>query len=259
MINHVRTLLLNKRAADSAFPGEEYVIPNYVIRQEPAVVRKIKQIVFGGQPDRYMLNYRLYQVMVAIHGTELEEYVTYHDTRLTYLPFRSTSLYSSAYGTTATKLGTFDGELAIIGRLLPEELAGWLKYQWQLDVTGANTIRVKRIVPTIIDRTYDYTLTEDRSSIIPFTGSSLSFTFSGPVGAEWVVDALAKPQKNMGTVLANLDSGITELDELALFGISPSEPVLTFKNLWKQHDEYAYRLGALMLAVAWLMNGQTAA
>jgi hypothetical protein len=120
-------------------------------------------------------------------------------------------------------------------------------------------VNVRRIVPTIMDETYDYTMTEDRSSVIPFTGSSLSFTFSGPVGAEWVVDSIAKSRRDMGVILTILDSGITELDEIALFGVTPTEPLLTFKNLWKQHEEYAYRFGALMLAVVWLMNEQQAA
>ena len=259
MINHVRTLILNKLPGTATFPGEEYIPAAYAVRNEPAVVSKIKQIIFGGGPDRYMLNYRMYQIMVAIHATALEEYTTYHDSRLTYLPFRATSLYSSAYQTTAMKLGNFTGELAILETLIPEELAGWLHYQWNVDVISSSLVAVKRLKPTQIDATYAYTMTEDRSNVITFTGSSLKFTFSGPIGAEWLVESVAKPLSNIATLVTALSNGITEVDELALFGVVPIEPVLTFKNLWKDHEEYAYRFGALMLAVAWLMNEQTIA
>jgi hypothetical protein len=259
MINHVRTLILNKLRGTATFPGEEYIPVDYLVRTEPTVVQKIKQIIFGGDPDRYMLNYRMYQIMTTIHATELEEYVTYHDSRLTYLPFRSTSLYSSAYQTTSTKIGTFDGELAILESLVPEELAGWLHYQWNIDVIPGNLVAVKRLKPSIIEDTYEYTMTEGRSNAIPFTGSSLKFTFSGPVGAEWAVESVAKPQRNFATIFTALSNGITEVDELALFGVAPAEPVLSFKNLWQDHEEYAYRFGALMLGVAWLMHEQTAA
>jgi hypothetical protein len=216
-------------------------------------------MVFGGDPDRYMLNYRMYQIMAAIHATELEAFTTYHDSRITYLPLRHTSLYSSAYQTTSTKIGTFDGELAILEELIPEELAGWLHYQWTIDVISSSLVAVKRLKPTVIDDTHEYTMTENRSSPIQFTGSSLKFTFSGPVGAEWAVESVTKPRRNIADILTALSNGITDADRIALFGAAPAEPVLTFKNLWNDHEEYAYRFGALMLAVAWLMHEQTAA
>lgn len=259
MINHVRTLLLNALPETATFPGEEFVPSTYKVRSMPTVVRKIRQIIFGGNPDRYMLNYRMYELMVALHATELEEYVTYHDSRITYLPFRATSLYSTAYGMTVTPIGTFTGDIAQVGRLLPSELTGRLYYRWQFDVTSGSTVDITQEVPSRLNATDAYTLTAGRSNPIQLPGSSLSVTFSGPVGSKWIIEYLTRPTKTLATIMTTLASGVTGTDELVLFGTNPAEPLKTFMNLWHDHDEYAYKLGGLMLAVAWLMNEQVAA
>ena len=88
MINHVRTLLLNRGrdGTPRTSPGEEYVPPTFAPRALTTPLRTAFTTLYGGDPDRLMLNYRLRQLTALLHSTELEEYVLAKDPRVTYLP-----------------------------------------------------------------------------------------------------------------------------------------------------------------------------
>jgi hypothetical protein len=257
MINHTRTLLLNMRAdIDPNFPGEEYVAPDFLVRTVPTVVQKFRNLVFGGEPDRYMLNYRLYQLMTVLHSTELEEYVSAQDSRITYLPLRLGQLYESMFIRRATILNQFTGDFNFIGDLVGGDEDGRLYHSWRVDVTSSSLIRVQRTTKPLDQETFEYTYTDGLSDLIPLLGSSLQFNFSAPVGAEWIVEAVSRPQLDMGQLLAALNVGMLETDELALFGTAPAEPLKTFRNLWRDHDEYAYKFSGLLLGITYLMDQQ---
>lgn len=87
MINHARTLLGNQAAIllGLNFPGEEYVPETFYPVTLPSPLARIRALLFGSQPDRIMVNYRLRQYMTLLHATELSQYVTAFGARLTYL------------------------------------------------------------------------------------------------------------------------------------------------------------------------------
>ena len=90
MLNKVRTLLMNRgrEGHDLRLPGEEYIPADFVRRVQPVWLRRIYARLFGANPDRLFINYRMRQLMQLIHATPLSEFVAADVADLTYLPFR---------------------------------------------------------------------------------------------------------------------------------------------------------------------------
>lgn len=72
---------------------------------------------------------------------------------------------------------------------------------------------------------------------------------STPAGTAWAVTSLAVPSADLSAALDAV--GAAGEDALvALFGVAPEEPYLTWKNLWESAMPLPYRLGAVALALA---------
>jgi len=255
MINHVRTLLLNvNNAVDPNIVGEEYIPPTFKTVTFTSQINKIHNVLFGGTPDRYMLNYRAHQIMSMLHSTELGENVLDYDSRITYLPTTSSSFYTFPFVTTAEKIGNFNGDIYFIDELKPSDATGQMYHMWRLTVKDAATIVVTHLNDPKEEQEYSYTITNGRSNTISLLGSTQYFSFNAPVGSSWIVKGYAKPARDMGDIFATLKQGVTIVDELYLWGASPAEPLLTYKNLWRDSDEYAYSLGGLVMALAAKIN-----
>lgn len=80
LINHARTLLLNKAA--SATQGE-YIDPEFLPQTLPEWLTNIYRCIFDGVVDPEM---RIRQIMQILHLTELRDYVLELDPRITYDP-----------------------------------------------------------------------------------------------------------------------------------------------------------------------------
>ena len=255
MINHVRTILLNvEREIDPNFPGEEYIPSTFKPIELPTKFKKLHNIIFGGAPDRYMLNYRAQQLMAVLHSTELRENVLDFDKRITYWPQRNNKFYSFPFGSTAEKIGSFTGQIIFAGAVEPDDAAGQLHNMWKITIKDSDTVIVRDLIPPVREQEYTYTLTDGVSDAIPLIGTTQEFKFEAPVGAGWFVESIVRPKRDMGTVLADLKTGVGILDELNLWGAAPTEPLLTYKNLWKHHEQYAYQLGGLVLALTTKIN-----
>jgi hypothetical protein len=88
MINHARTLLLNIDGTryQPQYLGEEYIPPAYSAVTLPSYIQAARRILFGGNPERVFLNYRIRELLHTIHETELAEYLFALDPRVTYWP-----------------------------------------------------------------------------------------------------------------------------------------------------------------------------
>ena len=253
MINEVRTYLLNsvRGSHTSDILGEEYVPSDFLVVTLPNVVQKLRSVIFGADPDRRMLNFRLRQLMPLLHVTELSEYVISSDSRITYWPIVSTEYFIGAFGTTVEKHAGTTGDLTPVGMPVSNEVSGRIYYWWRVDVTAADSVRVRKVNPPTHDQSYTYTKTEGLSNLISLTGSSLSFRFTGDVGSSWFVRTTVKPTRNLADILLLLDSTVSEDDEAELFGSPPSGDYAVFYNCWKLHPMLPYRLGGLLLAMAY--------
>ena len=155
MINHVRTLLLNQTGG-SPVRGEQYVPPEFAEIPLSTQLMNVREQLFGTNPSRETLNYRLAQYLTLIHATELREFVTALDPRLTYPQA---------------------GNAALFG------------------VSGYQLVDLSEILQRF-----------------------------SKIGAP---------------------------AHLELFGFGPAEPWQTFRNLYERHTKLAYRLGAVVLALAY--------
>jgi hypothetical protein len=244
VINHARCLLLNAPRLAATTPGEEYVPADFRPVPVPAVVRKIRTILFGTSPDRYILNFRLAQLMPILHETELEEFVLAYDSRITYWPPYRTELYSAAFTPT---IAPADDLLTLLGTLMPDEATGRLQHQWQISPLG-ETVRVRRLTSPVQEVTYTPTFTAGRSESLALPGSTLRFNYASS-GSGWYVTAVARPRRTAADLLRLLVAGLNEQDDVALFDKPYQGDKKTWQALWRTHPDGVYRLGALLLGV----------
>lgn len=257
MINHVRTLLLNRgrEGYGADFPGEEYVPTEYRARSPLSQGElKARRILFGANPDRYMLNYRLRQLMPTLHDTELVEDVLSYDSRITYWPSTDESFYKDAFVPTITTITDGSGDLTLLGSLEPDENAGKLYHWWRITLTSATTVNIKQLVAPFKTSNATVTFDSGLSSAVTLPGSSLRFVCTGPVGSAWYVQGVARPQRDMGDMLATLSANLTNSDQIDIFQPYASSNGARYLNIWHSHPHYAYKMGALLLGLAERMH-----
>ncbi len=252
MINHIRTLLINRdgrRSPGIDFPGEEFVPPEYRVKTLSTPLLQTYRLWFGADPDSFMLNYRSRQLLTLVHASPLKDHVTAQDPRVTYWPFRDRQLgQSQTYRPVVTSL--VGGETAaVVGEAGQDvDVTGRCFNEWQVEVLSSSTVRVMRRSPPQSSIIYDYTVTESLSSQVPLTGSNYRLMLSNPATAQvYLVRTYARPAREMGTILATL-SAFPEETRRAIFGRETTEPFLTYRQLWNSHFELPMRLGAYVLA-----------
>lgn len=255
MINHARNLLLNIDGRDSFVGGigEEVIDPDYRQVTLNGRLLRIRNVLFGANPDRAMLNYRSRQLLTLIHNTSLEEFVLNLDNRVTYTladnPFSDPTLYDAVV--TQTVGGT--KQLSYVGGSVPPDATGTAFLQWLVTVDSTTNVETRLLSPlrSVVNA---YTITDGVSQLIPLPGvAGSSVRFQSPdVGDQWKVSLLSRPAADLGAILATLqtsgDDAIAEVFAKTIPAGS-AEPFKTFRNLWEDHHELGMQLGALVLAL----------
>lgn len=257
MINHVRTLLLNadgSKAFPPDYPGEEFVDPDFRVLALPGPLKLVRSCLFSPTPDRAMVNYRLRQLLSLIHSCELEEFVTTPDPRVTYWPTHDTDVFDrAAFGTTIKRV-VGDGDLYVQGSA-DLVAVSQLLHRWQVSVRYDGTVSVDRQTEPLGQNVYEYTLTGGLSQALPLAGTPQTFYFRGGPGDQWAVQTTARPLFGMPAVAEAAEQGMTDEVRSALFGgWGVEEPYKTFNNLWTYHRALPYKLGGLVLALAYRSN-----
>lgn len=256
MINHARTLLLNQPGATSQRQdiGEEYVPPTFVPRALPGYLQTVHRILFGSSPDRYFLNFRARELMQLLHQTDLAEFVYALDARVTYWPetaavfFSPTSKISIEPGA-----GNANSALSVSGNDAAD-LGGGKSAREYVITVGSGAVTAQLLAPAVTTTTA-LIITDGGTQDIPFPQSPLSFRLLNPsIDDTWTVTTIVRPAPVVTTLLPVLEL-LGEPLFLELFGVNPAEPFKTFKNLWFDHTNPVYRLGGLLLAVIYRMDG----
>lgn len=144
MINHARTLLLNK-SNDTYLPGvigEEYM-PPYSPVKLPSYLTTSRKILFGTDPDKVFLNFRLHELMNLIHQTELGEFVFALDNRITYDPLAANEFFMAQRQIKLRRLigldiGQIGTRLFVTGQVKPDNVIGRAYRNYIVEVTTAN-------------------------------------------------------------------------------------------------------------------------
>lgn len=256
MINHVRTLLLNLSGENRpvpTFPGEEYVPPAFTARAVPPALASVRRVLFGNSPDRAMMNYRLRQFMCLLHASELVEFVLAPDPRTTYLPFNDRLLRTVCRGPVVTQtFGAVKG-FNILNSFTFADPSGRLKRQWKVKVLDGTTVQLDSFNDDGRTKTevQTYSVVDGLSTPLALGESGLQYRFESGVGSVWLVDLLYRPAASLPGLVTQLEILLSDQSRDALFGSDPVEPYATFRNLWDRHDVPAYRLGGVILALAY--------
>lgn len=294
MLNHVRTLLLNQAATspsglDYGLTGSEFIPPTYAPVKLSPVLQRLRDTIYGTRPDTMMLLYRTFQLVGLLHGSELSRYMTWFDTRITYLPIK-TDLFNVIYGTrqlapihtdistaTTTTGRDFISKLLVaepfdlratnltIRKILsalptarmsvigtpPGELNGALSYTWIVEVVG-DFIRISRVVPSpTLAVTLDYNYVNNSTGLLPVPETRLFVELQDvSVGDVFEVSYVAEPQFSLADVAYTIRNSMTA-DAVATIGTERIEPIKTWRNVWNRNPNSISQFAALLLAMAY--------
>jgi hypothetical protein len=238
----------------AATPMGEYVPPMFRTVAVSGAIQKARAILFGSRPDAAMLDYRLRQYMAMLHATELIEFVTVNDPRITYTPGDRDM---ADFNPMPSVLPIGHTLPLFISGEQPTAADGRMTYSWQVVIKIASpvdptTVNVTQRSPISSVAGYAISYTDGLSNEFPLVGSPLlaRFHHQGAVDEiTWNVNCLAMPTQDPGQIAANFGTlGTDVLGEL--FGAAAQEPYRTWQNLWKSDQPLPYRLGAVLLAVA---------
>lgn len=252
MINHARNLLLNIPYVEfkAHVPLEEIIDPAYKVRTLPTHLANVRRALFGETPDRYMLNYRTRQLLSIVHSTELSEFLTDLDSRITYTLTDDTYfLDQSIFALNVDQYFGATNELALVGTAWAPDKRGQMMYTWDMTyLSGETTVRNNTsleesvTVPSFVERL---------SEPITLVGSPLAVRhYDSP--AKWTISYLAKPERTVHDLELELSKlGPSTLTKL--FGIGSSlmrtEPYKTLYSIWATHKQSVYRLAAAVVAL----------
>lgn len=247
MINHARTLLLNRDGnarPEPTFFLEEYVDPDFRALELPFNLASIANVLIGSQADDYYANYRLWQYMKMLHSTDLVSYVYQLDPRVTYLKDRS-AIFSFSAPKGVLLAGT-DSDLYFMGEILT---AGSVRisYEWILEIMSSTVARTYDVKNSSHPVDSLYTVTDGLSSPIDMAGQQdLKVQVRSPVvGSRWLIQSLAAPSDDLTVVLSRI-RGIGGGFVDALFrGGSPYDG---FKKIWTDYPHIQMVLSAFLLA-----------
>lgn len=261
MINAARTLLMNVSSDQRQVgtPGEEYV-PNYRPKRLTTPLLAARRILFGANPDRLYLNYRLREYMTLLHSTELEEFVTELDSRITYWPLTGNPFLPGDFLTQIEQIEGLAGPtLSIQGTPVPNLRLGRLFEQFRIEVSDVSQVRVTKLTIPRGEDLVEVTITNGLSSLTPLPQTSMGLYISTTnlgslLNYVWMIETRARPTEGIDAIFAKLRTSFGEPNLIELFGVAPQEPYRTFRNLWLDHDQLAYQLGGFLLAVIYRTN-----
>jgi hypothetical protein len=249
MINHARTLLLNRSGATRPAPDfflEEYVDPAYRPIPLSSLLSAFQRALIGAADDAYA-NYRLWQYLGILHATEFESYVLELDPRVTYRHERS--IVNSAFGTSYVELNAEAGglELFFSGAPKPVEPPR-LMHDWMLELSPGPVLRSTDLRNGLV-REDALSLTDGLTGLMPLAGQEeFLVRLRGTtltVDARWTVSHLLQPVDELSDLLLPLDN-LADQFSATLFGAQ--EPYRTFGQLWDKHAYIQYRMSGILLA-----------
>jgi hypothetical protein len=253
MVNRIRTLLMNRGrdGYDHDFPGEEYVEGTFIRKKLSTYLLRFHQALFGREPDRLFLNFRLRQLMTLIHSTELEEYVSIPDPRITYLPLDSQTLFDEAFTPSAIQTAGDTAPIYVSGVHEADEAIGLAQQSWKIENLADNMLRITRQRPRLSTVDMSYAISHELSTTITLPGSALNFRIrAADVGATWRIHVAGRPARDIGQVIEQAVAALGDEGLQGIFPPLPTEPLLTFRNVWTDHPFAPYRYAALLLAFA---------
>lgn len=253
MINHARTLLMNVSASSAPlteYPGEEAIGQHYTALELPTYLDTLRVMLFGSDPDRLMLNYRVRQYLSVLHSGPLEEFVLRLDPRITYDLRDDAFIAEETFKPKVTAVQVPTGaKLSVIGRPDSPDSTGRMRHTFLVDVVDTTSLRLSRTTQPVTNVLLDFAVTGGLSGLVTLPGTGYSFRLSNDgIPQTWQISVVNRPTTDLSQIVAGLQA-VGEPVLLSLFGLTKEEPWLTFKNLWEQKEELPLKLGGLLCAI----------
>jgi hypothetical protein len=257
MINHARTLLLNRKGEiiPSGFRASEEYVPVYSPVELSSALSAVYSILFGTAPDYAGKLYRTAQYMAVLHSTEFVEYVTDLDSRITYDP-SDPGLLSLSWGLTVTSTASAPA-LTVLNDWDPPDFTGRMEHQWIVTATGSNTIEVRNVwTGELLGLVLSFGA-DGASNRFPLPGSDFEARISAPLGLtasqRWEILYRVPLTRGLGQIVEAV-KGLSGETLDGLFGVAPAEPYLTFRNLLNGHKALPFQLSGVLLALVYRME-----
>ena len=225
MINHGRSLLLNINGEDyhPQYIGDEYIAPNFKGVALPSYLQTARRIIFGAQPERVFLNYRVRELLHTIHETELAEYLYALDPRVTYWPEPSPVFFNQRKYVRAEQIaGVYGARLFFYGNFNADNALGksLREYTIRTSQNTDNYIVVEHDDKTFKSSTTKVNIETGLSSAVSIAGTNLRVR----VGGNAINAATLMLESNYNLLTEILDS-------VALESVLPEPSVLSNTNL----------------------------
>jgi hypothetical protein len=253
VINHGRTLLLNRNGADRPEPTfflEEYVPTDYAPVNLSSALNTIHQVLMGSGADDAYVNFRVWQYLRLIHSTEFMSLLLDLDPRITYVTDRTLIDKEREYSVTPANAAASGMEGSIVGEPQASFSRPRLMYTWEVRESTPDSVIVFD-AHTRDENEEAVTFTDGLSSLIPMIGQTDVYIrlqgTSLPNGAIWNVNIRAKTPEDLHSIITPLDALSDEL-MLSLFGAGSEEPYATLSELWEKHNYFHYRMSGVLLA-----------
>lgn len=268
MINHARTLLLNRSGGTQNLRdvGEEFIPGVYRAVSLPSWMTSVRAVLFGSNPENVYLNYAAERLLRVVHSTDYADYLVTFDARLTYDPRSIGAFSGSVYGLTWKDSNPAAAvvSVSVIGDLVANETVGILRQRWNLAlVDGTATTMETR------SRAQSQQYARDGASrlslpiALPDSPLSVRLQMTSAVEADWDANveltAMLEPRRSLCDAVAALEQLRGALNPL--FGAAVREPYRTFQRLWSQSPALPERLAGVVLALTyrthelWLAQG----
>jgi hypothetical protein len=242
MINHARTLLLNKTQTDANCSWGEYIPGDFVPTNLPTHLLAAWHIFYGASPDAWMLNWRVHQFMGILQCSDFGAYVVEMDNRISYDILKPITDDLPRIAVKASKVGN---AVRTTGMPVDDPVAGRLGSVWRVAIDGGY-MRVSREsdgmvrVEPIVSAGDGYTSPVDLD-----TGMTFCAKEEFEEGDGWIVDMLARPSRGIQDVMAGL---MTLPYEYVNRLFASSEPYATFEKLWRDNRAWTLKLSGFLLA-----------
>ena len=246
MVNHVRTLLLNKTREQLDCSWAEYVPADFLPTTLPSHMQAAWTILFGRSPDRWLLNWRANQFMTVLHNSQFASYLLYHDKRLAYdVPVRSLTdelPISTVSGAEGRILRGTPADNPVYGRL-----SAAFSVTVNLDQVDVRNIGTGAVfsLPIVADGAYCRDL--------PLQGSGVRAAIRMPAvhGRQYLVETVAAPSRTLPQIVSDLEHMSAEYSA-AIFARRNRLPYSTFYQLWHDSRAFGLKLAGFLLTWAFL-------
>ena len=244
MINHARTLLLNRDGngrPDPTYYMEEYVDPSFAAIKLPSYLQELYETLIGSSSGNAFANYRLRQYMLLLHSTEFQAYVYDLDPRVTYLTNRSAATSQNTTSYRALNVEADNVAFYFIGEASSESQAMKMYTNWAVEAVTPTFVRVIAQNGNKLDQ------------LVSFSGGMTS-EISVPNQKHFAFRIVSGiPTGDLTDLLEPL-TGYVHRSGFQLFSTTV-EPFKTFGELWNKHNILAYRLSGLLLANVYRIEG----